>query len=361
MENIQNIDKIKDYKTVSFKLGLMMTVFFMSMAVCSFIVRWIYADYTDELGVTSAYILRLVMSVIFLYLIPSGAGLLIFRQSKIGLWYKKPARLAKAIGNFPAVYGLGQLTNFLALFIMWIYSVTRSLSIEQETLERSFAPMESLFPPNIYCAIALFVYAVFAAAIFEEFMCRGIMLDALKPYGNGFAIIITGFLFGIMHGNFHQFSYAFVVGIVLAYITIQTGTILAATILHALFNSIASVMMLFFSTKTIQDFMFNEYTVQQTESAVSDTNMMLIAAYAMFLAFFIGLLVGGIVLALRRISRIKQYTRAIDNPFPEISAAKKTVIFFTSVPTLFMLALAADRFTGGLLFVKIHEILGGLL
>lgn len=339
-------NKIKNYKRICFKIGLVMSVFFLSGMVCSFLMRVIEIE-----SETTSYILVLLFSTVFLYLIPIIAALIILKgefQGEDGTsplspktLYKKPARLIKALGNFPAVYGLGQITNLISLAVAWF--ITRipqnaDAAEHSETLERSFGTMNSLIPPNILCGVIMFLHMVFAAAFFEELFCRGILLNVLKPYGNGFAIIITGFIFGMMHGNFQQFFYAFVLGIVFAYITIQTGSILAPTLLHAMFNSLAAVIMLFISTETIQNYLLN-----QTRPGEDGT--LLLAVFGIYLALFVMLLVAGIALAIKKLTRLKFYKA--ENNFTEISARKKSVLFFTSVPVIIMLLLAADRFAGG--------------
>ena len=359
-------------KRTCFKLGIIMVVFFVSGMVCSVLVTLMNEQLTQTLSVTARYCLRLSFSGLFLYIIPIVVAKVILRdenQSRFGELYKKPPRMAKALGNFPAMYGLGQITNLTALFVVWIISKLQSVGVESgvetESLERSFGTMNSLIPPNIICGIVLFIHMVFAAALFEEYLCRGLLLDALKPYGKGFSIIVTGFLFGIMHGNLQQFFYTFVVGIVLAYITVQTGSILAATVLHALFNSLSGVMMLFLSTKTVQEVFMGE----QPE------NKMSLALFGMFFVLMIGLIVAGIALAIRKLSLIKSHIRAIseidkadaleaeveDDNAPESKTAmpNRWIVFFTSVPVIFMLVLTVERFTGSVVAAKLYEMIWG--
>jgi hypothetical protein len=348
-------NQIRSYKDICFKIGMVMTVFFISGMVCSLLVSYIHINISQVIGVTATYISSLMLSGLFLYGIPIIAAVTVFKednQQKLIDLYKKPPRLSKAIGNFPAMYGLGQITNFLTLLIVWLISLLQTSELNEEVIERSFGTMDSLLPPNILCGIVLAVHMIFAAAVFEEFLCRGVLLNALKPYGHGFAIIITGFLFGIMHGNIQQFTYTTVLGIVLAYITIQTGSLFAATLLHAMFNSLAAVMMLFFSTDTMKDWLFNQGAGTVAEEG---ENMAVLAGFGMFFTLFIGLLVAGIALAVRKLMRLKSYKA--DNPFSDITAKQKTITFFTSVPVIIMLLLTADRFAGGFAASKIYELL----
>ena len=86
-----------------------------------------------------------------------------------------------------------------------------------------------------------FIAIAVVPPLVEEFACRGIMLGALKKYGEGFAVVCSAILFGVMHGNFEQIPFAFLVGMVLGFITVKTGTIWISIAVHA-FNNAISVL-----------------------------------------------------------------------------------------------------------------------
>lgn len=80
-------------------------------------------------------------------------------------------------------------------------------------------------------------------AIFEEFTHRGLLIDALRDRGNEVEIILlSGLLFGTMHGNIVQFGYAFVGGAIMAYLVIKTGSIFPAMLLHFTNNAVDHVI-----------------------------------------------------------------------------------------------------------------------
>ena len=49
-------------------------------------------------------------------------------------------------------------------------------------------------------------------AVIEEFVFRGLIMGSLRKYGDGFAVLISSALFGLVHGNFEQIPFAFLVG-----------------------------------------------------------------------------------------------------------------------------------------------------
>lgn len=68
---------------------------------------------------------------------------------------------------------------------------------------------------------SMFLYASILAPISEELIFRGYILQTLRPYGKKFAICFSAFLFGVFHGNLLQTPYAFFMGLVLGYVTLE--------------------------------------------------------------------------------------------------------------------------------------------
>lgn len=100
-------------------------------------------------------------------------------------------------------------------------------------------------PEGIFGFMLSLLATVIVPSLVEEFACRGILLGALKRFGQGFAIITSAALFGFMHSNFEQIPFAFLVGLVLGYITVKSGTIWVAVFVHA-FNNLISIVYTYF-------------------------------------------------------------------------------------------------------------------
>ncbi len=82
-------------------------------------------------------------------------------------------------------------------------------------------------------------------ALVEEFIFRGAILGVLRKHGDGFAIIMSSLLFGLLHGNFVQTPFAFLVGLALAYLTVCTGSMVPSMIVHFINNAISVVFSVF--------------------------------------------------------------------------------------------------------------------
>ena len=90
---------------------------------------------------------------------------------------------------------------------------------------------------NIY--ISLVIVSIIVPLI-EEIFFRGFVFDTVKIISNNiFAILISSLFFGIVHSDFQQMLYAFVVGLMLAYIRCKFNSIVYPIIMHALMNLIS--------------------------------------------------------------------------------------------------------------------------
>ncbi len=93
----------------------------------------------------------------------------------------------------------------------------------------------------------LILTAVIVAPVMEELIYRKMMLDRIAGYGPGPAILFSGLMFGLAHGNFGQFFYAFALGVIFAWIYLRTGKIRYSIALHMLINFWGSVLPMYLS------------------------------------------------------------------------------------------------------------------
>ena len=84
--------------------------------------------------------------------------------------------------------------------------------------------------------------AVLATAVVgpvtEEVVFRGLIFTRLRRVLPGqWAIVISAAVFGLCHGNFVWFLYAFSLGLIFAWVTERTGSILPSMVMHIVFNA----------------------------------------------------------------------------------------------------------------------------
>ena len=113
----------------------------------------------------------------------------------------------------------------------------------------------------------------------EEFVFRGEIYGGYKKSGGVVgAILLSSLAFGLMHMNFNQAIYAFVIGILLSMLVEATGSLWASVFCHMIFNSF-SVCMMFLS-----DWMMNTfYGGMMSDVQAEITNVELMAALSVYL------------------------------------------------------------------------------
>lgn len=87
----------------------------------------------------------------------------------------------------------------------------------------------------------ILIFAVLPG-ILEEMLFRGYFLRLLRPYGTWFAVIVTAILFALMHGNILQIPFAFLVGLACGWLTVRSGRVWPAMMLHFLNNFMAEIL-----------------------------------------------------------------------------------------------------------------------
>lgn len=334
------------FKDICVRLGLMMIVVFVMRGALSVISSLMFTQ--EELEAMTPFTQTLIscaFSVVFLYLIPIIAAVYILKRplknspNKI---YSRPKYMGKAMGMFPAGYGLAMAVRLLS---MWI----GSLFARGTGIGDSFHATEGLFDaPDMPTAVLTFIQLAVLAPLFEEFWFRGLVMESLRPYGNGFAIFISAILFGLTHSNFEQFFYATALGIFLGYIAISTRSIVTTTIMHAMFNSISGVMVLLAAEKSVGDYLLAEDT-----STVEVTPG--IAMYMAWMALILLLMAVGIIMLIYKLIKIKKYH--VPKVQTEISSARRWGIFLSRATVIIMLIMAADSFTYQLLPTTVYLLI----
>lgn len=102
-------------------------------------------------------------------------------------------------------------------------------------------------------------FAVVCAPIVEEMLFRKVFIDRVRKYGDGWAILCSGLLFGLFHGNFTQFFYAAGIGMFFAFLYVRTGKILHTISLHMTINFLGSaVPALLMDSETFNQLLSND-------------------------------------------------------------------------------------------------------
>lgn len=136
----------------------------------------------------------------------------------------------------------------IAMTLMWIGNIIGSIitSIIGFSMTNEITnPVEEMIQ-NSSIYINLIVISILAP-IFEEIFFRKLLIDRTIKYGATLSILLSALMFALFHGNLSQFFYAFLLGLLFAFVYIKTGRITYSIILHAVVNFYGSVASVFFS------------------------------------------------------------------------------------------------------------------
>jgi len=171
--------------------------------------------------------------------------LMLFAPIMLFLWYAKvdfktalnlrPLSLPGAAAS--VILGLAAIV----LVIQLGFWFNRVLPVPKE-FEEEMAKLLAGDGGLSHLAALLFVVAV-SPAICEEVMFRGVILSGLRSrMGIWPCIVLVGLLFGIFHISVFRIPPIAVLGMVLTYLTVRTGSIYAAMLVHFVNNAFAILL-----------------------------------------------------------------------------------------------------------------------
>jgi len=172
------------------------------------------------------------------------AGVLYILTSVISFVIVLLIGFKKTKQNFNEVFKINNVSFFL-----WIATIVFSigfviLSSELDNIFYYFLPMPEWFT-GLFGTLMVgqpliisIIYIGLVAALSEELFFRGLILDGFsRNYSKSKAIIVSAILFGIIHLNPWQFISAFIMGLIMAWILIESKSIWLCIYFH-LFNNL---------------------------------------------------------------------------------------------------------------------------
>lgn len=183
-----------------------------------------------------------------LYLVGLPAALLIFRMIPKSAPEKapfKPGLLAKTVFVCFFMMYVGNIIGLVVVNLLQRHTEGETGSIVE------VLPMTGALLPRV-------LFLVILAPLFEELVFRKLLIDRTRVYGEKLAILLSGLLFGLFHGNLNQFFYATLLGFVFAYIYLRTGDIRNTILLHMLVNLNGGIVAMELATRMMGDMTFGE-------------------------------------------------------------------------------------------------------
>lgn len=135
------------------------------------------------------------------------------------------------LAALPMNYFVMIASNVVGLIITGIIGVVKGAEVDNVMID----VVTSVSP---WVRILLMVIC---APIFEELIFRKMLVSRTLKYGQGVAVMLSGLMFGLFHGNLNQFAYAFCLGLFFAFIYVKTGNIKITIGLHMFINFMGGV------------------------------------------------------------------------------------------------------------------------
>lgn len=143
-----------------------------------------------------------------------------------------------------------------------------------------------------YPFIVTFLLVAVYAPLCEETLCRGILYHGFrKQSGKWKAMFASALAFGLLHMNYNQAIYAFVVGMIMVLLVEATGSLWGSVFYHIFFNGF-SVCLLYSTKLLLGDSLEMELENTQVIEP-SESRIMLLAMAAFFGILSIGAIVLG--------------------------------------------------------------------
>lgn len=186
----------------------------------------IYSKCSD-IPLTVNSIWNIILSFCPMYLIALPIYLLISKKMKVS-----PPKKQKLLPTDFLTYlciGIGAMLvgNLITMLFVAAVGSTTGVDVSNDTLQTM------MFSDNSKVMVLI---ALFGAPIVEEMLFRKVFIDRVRKYGDGTAIVLSGVLFGLFHGNFSQVFYAALLGCMLAFVYVKTGNVLYTMALHLCIN-----------------------------------------------------------------------------------------------------------------------------
>lgn len=236
-------------------------IVFLATILISVITPFVWPSFLTELPWLNLLASQLII------LLPSVVYMIIYR-----LPYKEAVRFRKMkVGDI-------FLSILFGILIQPAMTLINALSL----VFTSNATSEMLVDMSLQ--MPLLVSLLFVAVlpgVLEETVYRGIFFNEYRKVDIWKGALLSGFLFGLMHGNLNQFCYATVMGIVFGLLIEATGSILSTMLVHFWTNACSTVMIYIYPKlyEVAKEFynMYIEYgndtMVKQLETAFGDMTL----------------------------------------------------------------------------------------
>lgn len=194
--------------------------------LCILSSQWLTAM-VARLGVRDSMVLQILIEV---FLLLPGAVYLFLS--------KRPLKQSLGINSLT-----GKQWLMLIPLAICMVNITEFVNLCSQLFVKNSVSAHMMDYTMKYPFPVMFFTVAIVPALCEETMFRGVIYQGYRRSNILIAILLSSFLFGIMHMNLNQFSYAFVLGILFCLFNEATGSFLPSVIMHLFINGRSIVML----------------------------------------------------------------------------------------------------------------------
>ena len=171
------------------------------------------------------------------------------------------------------------LTFLIMPLVMFINSITSLFA------ENSVDTVLNYIVNNNPLWLNLVIIALLPAVV-EEFIFRGLIFNGYKRRNPFMAILLSAALFGLIHMNINQFSYAFAIGVIFGFMAYATGSLLPSILSHFIING-TSVVISHLSADKVTEPVATEVKLATMDYVYAYAALAVVAAVGLLLAYFV--------------------------------------------------------------------------
>lgn len=220
--------------------------------------------------------LSIVASLLVSQVILVGGALLFYKSKTRATWskdfYLRPLAWIEVMICVGIAWCIMPLLSFI--------NVVSQFFVQNEIQDALLGMMELPF------LLTLLMTGVLPAVL-EELLSRATILRNYQKKTVMVACLTSGMFFGFIHLNINQFLYAFIMGAIMSYIVMTTGSIVSSMVVHFTINAtgtttlyvISAMMKLFDDSGLLVDQMMSTAAPTSSQLLISATMMFFIAAF----------------------------------------------------------------------------------
>ena len=279
-----------------------------------------------------------LMSTLPLYVVGLPICYVTLRNVPVRKINRTGMRTREFLALIPVSFALMILGNYIGVAINEFFAILKGDEISNSTIDAlSSAP-----------AWLSFVLAIVIGPIIEEFIFRKLLIDRLSVYGSVFAIVLSSVAFGLFHGNLYQFFYAALLGAVLGYIYVNSGSWLLSALMHIILNFLGGFLPMLLDDAMVA---YNEFAFEYSEllasggdidafiEGISSSQMASLLFVSLYVMLQYALIIGGVVILVLAIR--KGWIHVDNSCTVKIPKGRTGTVVFKNVGSILFLVFTA--------------------